>query len=125
MTQRQKQLIQAEIARHVSLALLSDEPVIQRSHMEVVNALWAALAPQKGGVAKTATTVNMAAILARDYKQRVLLEFVNGMEVPPRDGAYYCKFDCDGMIICQITWWDSALGAWLFKKHGVKIDASV
>ena len=27
----------------------------------------------KGGVAKTVTTVNMAAILARDYKARVLL----------------------------------------------------
>lgn len=53
----------------------------------------------------------------------VPLEFVNGMEMPPMAGAYYCEFDCDGTVIRQIAWWDSASGAWLFKKHGVKIDA--
>jgi len=53
----------------------------------------------------------------------VPLEFVNGMETPPRAGAYYCKFDCEGHIIQQVAWWDSALGVWCFKEHGVKIDA--
>lgn len=53
----------------------------------------------------------------------VPLEFVNGMETPPRAGAYYCKFDCEGHILQQVAWWDSALGVWCFKEHGVKIDA--
>lgn len=51
------------------------------------------------------------------------LEFVNGMETPPRAGAYYCKFDCEGTILRQVAWWDSGLGVWCFKEHGVKIDA--
>ena len=53
----------------------------------------------------------------------VPLEFVNGMETPPRAGAYYCKFDCEGHTLQQVAWWDSALGVWCFKEHGVKIDA--
>lgn len=46
MTERQVQLVDAEILRHISLASISNEPVIKRSHMEVADALKAALASQ-------------------------------------------------------------------------------
>ena len=53
----------------------------------------------------------------------VPLQFVNGMEEPPKSGKYYCRFDCDGAIIKQLAWWDGVLGTWSFKDGGAKIDA--
>lgn len=53
----------------------------------------------------------------------VPLQFVNGMEKPPKSGKYYCRFDCDGAIIKQLAWWDGILGTWSFKDGGTKIDA--
>lgn len=53
----------------------------------------------------------------------VPLQFVNGMETPPKSGKYYCRFDCDGTIIKQLAWWDGVLGTWSFKAGGAKIDA--
>lgn len=44
MTNRQAQLIDAEISRHISLALLANEPAIRRGHLDVAQALTAALA---------------------------------------------------------------------------------
>lgn len=43
MTAHQVQLIDAEISRHIALALYAEEPGIIRSHMEVAQALTAAL----------------------------------------------------------------------------------
>lgn len=43
MTARHKKLINAEVQRHIALALASSEPTIKRSHMEVAEALTAAL----------------------------------------------------------------------------------
>lgn len=51
------------------------------------------------------------------------LQFVNGMENPPKDGKYYCRFDCDGTIIRQLAWWDGIRGTWFFSPGGPKIDA--
>lgn len=48
MTNRQEQLIQAEIARHVALAALADEPRHAQLRMEVAEALEAALVGAKG-----------------------------------------------------------------------------
>lgn len=46
MTQRQAQLLFAEILRHISLAKLSKERVLAHIHLEVAAALTAALAQQ-------------------------------------------------------------------------------
>lgn len=43
MTSHQVQLIDAEISRHISLALIAKEPEIKNGHMEVAQALTAAL----------------------------------------------------------------------------------
>lgn len=43
MTERQAQLVGAEIRRHRSLAMATDNDVMKRSHMEVAEALTAAL----------------------------------------------------------------------------------
>mgnify|MGYP001098628726 CR=1 FL=1 len=43
MTAHQAQLIDAEISRHISLALIAEEPEIRRDHLEVAQALTAAL----------------------------------------------------------------------------------
>lgn len=43
MTSHQVQLIDAEISRHISLALIAEEPKIKSGHMEVAEALTAAL----------------------------------------------------------------------------------
>lgn len=53
----------------------------------------------------------------------VPLKFVNGMEWPPRDGTYYCLFDCEGVTCDELAWWDSALNTWRFSKNGSKVDA--
>lgn len=53
----------------------------------------------------------------------VALQFVDGMEAPPKDGKYYCRFDCEGMIIEQLAWWDGIRGTWSFKASGEKIGA--
>lgn len=53
----------------------------------------------------------------------VPLQFVKGMECPPSDGKYYCRFDCDGTVITQVAWWDGFSKSWSFKKAGAKIDA--
>lgn len=44
MTARQAQLVAGEIARHKALARTAGEPAIMRSHLEVAEALRAALA---------------------------------------------------------------------------------
>lgn len=44
MTPRQTQLVEFEISRHIALAMIAREPAIRRSHMEVAQALTAALA---------------------------------------------------------------------------------
>lgn len=44
MTPRQRQLVDCEISRHIALAMVSREPVIKCGHMEVAQALTAALA---------------------------------------------------------------------------------
>ncbi len=43
MTDRQIQLLHSEVQRHVSLAMASREPAIHRGHMEVAEALSAAI----------------------------------------------------------------------------------
>ena len=48
MTARQTQLIDAEIRRHLSLALATNNDVMKRSHMEVAEALTAALQASEG-----------------------------------------------------------------------------
>ncbi len=53
----------------------------------------------------------------------VPLQFVRGMECPPSDGKYYCRFGCDGTVITQVAWWDGFSKSWSFKKAGAKIDA--
>lgn len=53
----------------------------------------------------------------------VPLEFVSGMEQPPREGFYYCHFDCVKKTITQVAWWNDILKAWFFKPNGAKIDA--
>ena len=53
----------------------------------------------------------------------VPLQFVKGMECPPSDGKYYCRFGCDGTVITQVAWWDGFSKSWSFKKAGAKIDA--
>ena len=53
----------------------------------------------------------------------VPLQFVRGMECPPSDGKYYCRFGCDGAVITQGAWWDGFSKSWSFKKAGAKIDA--
>ena len=53
----------------------------------------------------------------------VPLQFVNGMEKPPKSGKYYCRFDCDGAIIKLLAWWDGILCTWSFKDGGAKINA--
>lgn len=50
-------------------------------------------------------------------------KFTDGVNRPSKDGPYYCKFDCEGTVLRQLAWWDSALHAWLFKKNGTKVDA--
>ena len=47
MTDRQIQLLHSEIQRHVSLAMASREPAIHRGHMEVAEALSAAIQEHK------------------------------------------------------------------------------
>lgn len=44
MTPRQTQLVEFEISRHIALAMVTQEPAIKRSHMEVAQALTATLA---------------------------------------------------------------------------------
>lgn len=53
----------------------------------------------------------------------VPVQFVDGHELPPRDGMYYCRFDCEGTIITQAVWWDGILKSWHFGNGGAKIDA--
>ena len=42
---------------------------------------------------------------------------------PPREGEYYCRFDCDGAEVCQTAYWDSALRRWEFKRNGIEVGA--
>ncbi len=49
MTARQVQLIQSEAQRHIAMAKAAREISIKCSHLEVVDALCAALQVQKGG----------------------------------------------------------------------------
>ena len=51
MTARQMQLIQAEAQRHIAMAKAAKEISIKCSHLEVVDALCAALQSEKGGSA--------------------------------------------------------------------------
>ena len=53
----------------------------------------------------------------------VPVQFVDGHELPPRDGMYYCRFDCEGTIITQAVWWDGILKSWHFGNGGARIDA--
>ena len=53
----------------------------------------------------------------------VPLQYVDGQERPPRDGLYYCTFDCDGHIVSQTAWWDGFAHEWRFKQSGIIIDA--
>lgn len=51
MTARQVQLIQSEAKRHIAMAKAAKEISIKCSHLEVVDALCAALQSEKGGSA--------------------------------------------------------------------------
>lgn len=51
MTARQVQLIQSEAQRHIAMAKAAREIPIKCSHLEVADALCAALQAQKGGSA--------------------------------------------------------------------------
>lgn len=51
MTARQMQLIQSEALRHIAMAKAAREITIKCSHIEVAEALGAALQAQKGGSA--------------------------------------------------------------------------
>ena len=51
MTARQVQLIQAEAKRHIAMAKAAKEISIKCCHLEVVDALCAALKSEKGGSA--------------------------------------------------------------------------
>lgn len=53
----------------------------------------------------------------------VPLQFVNGMERPPRDGLYYCRFDGDGTVLKRTAWWDDSVKKWRFKENGIIVDA--
>ena len=53
----------------------------------------------------------------------VPVQFVDGHEPPPRDGMYYCRFDCEGTILTQAVRWDSGLKSWQFGNGGARIDA--
>lgn len=54
----------------------------------------------------------------------VPVQFVDGHELPPRSGMYYCRFDCEGTIVTQAARWDSALKSWHFgNSSGARIDA--
>lgn len=44
---------------------------------------------------------------------------------PPRDGNYYCKFDCEGVTLHQVAWWSVELECWSFKRTGATLDAIV
>lgn len=50
-------------------------------------------------------------------------QYVSGETPPPRDGMYYCRFDCEGTVITQAVWWDSVLKSWHFGNGGARIDA--
>lgn len=53
----------------------------------------------------------------------VPLRFVSGKERPPRAGRYYCKFDCDGIFLYRLGWWDVYLLAWRFSEGGAEVHA--
>lgn len=53
---------------------------------------------------------------------RVSLRFVDGREVPPEDGQYYCRFACDGDPFLQLAWWDSDSRQWCFRQGGMPLD---
>ncbi|MBR2934884.1 MAG: hypothetical protein IKB79_04835 [Oscillospiraceae bacterium] len=55
MTARQVQLIQSEAQRHIAMAKTAREISIKCSHVEVAEALGAALQAQKGGSADGGT----------------------------------------------------------------------
>ena len=55
MTARQVQLIQSEAQRHIAMAKAAKEIPIKCSHIEVAEALGAALQAQKGGSADGGT----------------------------------------------------------------------
>ena len=49
MTERQVELIRAEVNKHIAMFTVSREPVIRASHLEVAEALASVLPPEKGG----------------------------------------------------------------------------
>ena len=55
MTARQMQLIRSEVLRHIAMAKAAGEITIKCSHIEVAEALGAALQVQKGGSADGGT----------------------------------------------------------------------
>ena len=44
--------------------------------------------------------------------------------IPPKDGLYYCEFDCTGMALRTPARWDSVNKWWAF-NHGAIIDAKI
>ncbi len=42
---------------------------------------------------------------------------------PPREGEYYCRFDCGGTEVYQNAHWDNALRHWRFGRGGVEVEA--
>lgn len=57
MTDRQIQLLHSEVQRHVSLAMASREPAIHRGHMEVAEALSAAITESEDKPCRNQTTL--------------------------------------------------------------------
>ncbi len=42
---------------------------------------------------------------------------------PPREGKYYCRFDCGGEEVYQNAHWDNVLCRWCFGRGGVEVEA--
>ncbi len=49
MTERQAQLLRAEMNKHIAMQAVSREPVIRASHLEVAEALASVLPPEERG----------------------------------------------------------------------------
>ena len=82
MTAHQVQLIDAEISRHISLALISEERVIRRDHLEVAKALTAALVAEerRAGKCRSHTLATHIGLYLRRLKANLLARGQRGKE---------------------------------------------
>ena len=81
MTSHQVQLIDAEISRHISLALIAEEPKIRRDHLEVAQALTAALVlagERRSEKCKSRTLVTPTGLCLRPLKAKQTARGLDG-----------------------------------------------